>query len=128
MPIVEGTRCTFLFRGEADEVFLVHRIFGLPDHMPLRRLRGTDLWYLVLELPEGSRVEYQLEVVARRAARADQRPAEPAARAQPAGQFLGLLRARIRGPGLDPARPGRPARDRWPDMVVPSRALRRDAR
>ena len=43
-------------------MFLVHRIFGLPDHLPLRLLRGTDLWYLVLELPEGSRVEYQLEV------------------------------------------------------------------
>src|SRR5206468_12563273 len=41
VPIVEGARCTFLYRGEADEVFLIHRIFGLPDHLPLRRLRGT---------------------------------------------------------------------------------------
>ena len=63
VPIVEGSRCTFLFRGEADEVCLIHRTFGLPDHLPLRRLRGTDLWYAVLELPEGSRIEYQLEVV-----------------------------------------------------------------
>ena len=62
VPIVEGARCTFLYRGEADEVFLIHRIFGLPDHLPLRRVHGTDLWYVVLELPEGSRVEYQLEV------------------------------------------------------------------
>jgi enterochelin esterase-like enzyme len=61
-PIVEGTRCTFAFRGEADEVFLAQRIVGLPELLPLRRLRGTDLWYLVLELPEGSRVNYQLEV------------------------------------------------------------------
>ena len=38
------------------------RIVGLPDRIPLRRLRGTDLWYLVLELPEGSRVEYQIEI------------------------------------------------------------------
>jgi enterochelin esterase-like enzyme len=30
--------------------------------LPLRPLRGTDLWFLVLELPEGSRVNYQLEV------------------------------------------------------------------
>ena len=63
VPIVEGARCTFLYRGEADEVFMVHRTFGLPDRLPLRRLRGTDLWSAVLELPEGSRVEYQLEVV-----------------------------------------------------------------
>ena len=47
---------------EADEVHLVQRIVGLPDRIPLRRLWGTDLWYVVVELPEGSRVEYQLEV------------------------------------------------------------------
>jgi len=63
VPIVEGARCTFLFRGEADEVHLVQRILGLPDRLPLRRLWGTDLWYLVLELPQGSRVEYQIELV-----------------------------------------------------------------
>ena len=40
VPIVEGGRCTFLFRGEADEVCCVHRITGLPDPLPLRRLRG----------------------------------------------------------------------------------------
>src|SRR5262249_60151550 len=51
------------YRGEATEVYLVHQIFGLPQHIPLRRLRGTGLWYVVLELPDGSRVEYQLEVV-----------------------------------------------------------------
>ena len=53
IPIVEGPRCTFLYRGEADEVFLVQRIVGLPDRMPMRRLWGSDLWYLVLELPRG---------------------------------------------------------------------------
>ena len=62
VPIVEGSRCTFLFRGEADEVHLAQRIVGLADLLPLRRLWGTDLWYLVLELPEGSRVDYQLEI------------------------------------------------------------------
>ncbi len=62
VPIVEGPHCTFLFRGEADEVHMVHRTVGLPERLPLRRLRGTDLWYVVVELPEGSRFEYQLEV------------------------------------------------------------------
>jgi enterochelin esterase family protein len=61
-PIVEGDRCTFLWRGEADEVFLVQRIVGLPERLPLRKLWGTDLWYLVLELPAGSRINYQVEV------------------------------------------------------------------
>ena len=46
----------------------------------------------------------------RRAARAHQRPAEPAPRAQPAGQFLGLLRPGVRGARVDPARPGSAAR------------------
>ena len=58
VPIVEGDRCTFLWRGEADEVFLVQRIVGLPNRIPLRRLRGTDLWYLVLELPEGTAMSH----------------------------------------------------------------------
>ena len=57
VPIVEGARCTFLYRGEAAGVHLMHRIFGLPERIPLRRLHGTDLWYLVLELPDGSRME-----------------------------------------------------------------------
>ena len=68
VPIVEGARCTFLYRGEADQVSLVHRAVGLPEHIPLRRLYLTDLWYVVVELPEGSRFEYQLEVT-----RGDQR-------------------------------------------------------
>ncbi len=62
IPIVEGARCTFMFRGEADEVWLCQRIVGLPNRIPMRRLRGTDLWYLVLEPPEGSRIEYQIEI------------------------------------------------------------------
>jgi enterochelin esterase-like enzyme len=62
IPIIEGTRCTFLYRGEADEVLLAQRIVGLPELLPMRRLRDTALWYVVLELPEGSRVNYQLEI------------------------------------------------------------------
>jgi enterochelin esterase family protein len=62
IPVVEGDRCTFLWRGEADEAWVCQRIVGLPDRIPLHRVHGTDLWYLVLELPEGSRVEYQIDI------------------------------------------------------------------
>ncbi|MET0525193.1 MAG: alpha/beta hydrolase-fold protein [Nocardioides sp.] len=62
-PIVEGARATFLWRGEADEVMVRHRVVGLPDPLPLRRIRDTDLWYVTTEIPEGSRVEYQFEIV-----------------------------------------------------------------
>jgi enterochelin esterase-like enzyme len=125
VPIVEGLRCTFVYRGEADEVFLIHRIFGLPDHLPLRRLRGTDLWYLVIELPEGSRVEYQLEV-----ARGGQRnrindPLNPRLARSPVGSSSVCYAYGHEIPDWtvpDPeARPGSLV-----DTVVPSRALRRD--
>ena len=62
-PLIEGDRATFAFRGHADEVLLRHWIVGLPSAIPLRRLHDTDLWYVVLELPANSRVEYKLEVV-----------------------------------------------------------------
>ncbi len=62
-PIVEDDRATFLWRGEADQVMVRHRVVGLPDPLPLRRIRDTDLWYVTIELPAGSRVEYQFELV-----------------------------------------------------------------
>lgn len=62
VPIVEGRHCTFLFRGEADEVHLAQRILGLPSRLPMRRISTSTLWYIVLKVPEGSRVNYQLEV------------------------------------------------------------------
>ena len=62
-PIVEGTSCTFLYRGQADAVNLRHFILGLPSVQPFHRLEGTDLWYLVIEIPSSSRIEYKLEVV-----------------------------------------------------------------
>jgi enterochelin esterase-like enzyme len=61
-PVVEGRYCTFAFQGDADAVALRHWIYGLPSSQPFGRLPGTDLWFLVLEIPEGSRVEYKLEV------------------------------------------------------------------
>ncbi|HSM62125.1 MAG TPA: alpha/beta hydrolase-fold protein [Longimicrobiales bacterium] len=62
VPVVEGPRVTFLYRGQAGHVRLRHWVYGLPSAVPFHRMPGTDLWYCVLELPEGSRVEYKLEV------------------------------------------------------------------
>jgi enterochelin esterase family protein len=58
-PIVEGTHVTFVYRGEG-EVGLRHFIFGLPSSQPMTRVPGTDLWYVTVEIPPGSRVEYKL--------------------------------------------------------------------
>lgn len=62
-PIVSGSSCTFVWRGEAEAVHLKHWVFGLPSSQKLARLEGTDIWHLTLQLPPKSRVEYKLEVV-----------------------------------------------------------------
>jgi enterochelin esterase-like enzyme len=127
IPIVEGARCTFLYQGEADEVRLVHRIFGLPERIPLRRLRGTDLWYVVLELPEGSRIEYQLEV-----ANGEQRvrindPLNGRLAHSPLGSSSVCYARGYEVPEW--TQPDPEARSgSLVDITVPSRALRRDCR
>jgi enterochelin esterase-like enzyme len=63
VPLVEGSTCTFLWRGDADAVRVVHWVVGLPSPLALHRIHDTDLWHAVTDLPEGSRVEYRIEVV-----------------------------------------------------------------
>ncbi|MGD0686553.1 MAG: alpha/beta hydrolase-fold protein [Streptosporangiaceae bacterium] len=125
VPIVEGVHCTFLYQGEADEVHLIQRTFGLPERIPLRRLYDADLWYVVIELPEGSRIEYQLEV-----ARGGQRerindPLNPRLAHSPLGSSSVCYARGYEVPEWtrpDPeARPGSLV-----DLTVPSRALRRN--
>lgn len=62
-PIVEGQRATFLWVGEADEVLVRHRVQGLPEPLMLRRVPHTDLWYVSIDMPPESRVEYQFEIL-----------------------------------------------------------------
>jgi enterochelin esterase family protein len=62
-PIVEGRQVTFFFSGASDRINLRHFIFGLPSSQPFQRIEGTDLWYLTMELPLRSRVEYKIERV-----------------------------------------------------------------
>lgn len=64
-PIVEESCVTFVYRGEADAVLLQHWIYGLPPAQPFTRMRGSDIWFLVQELPKGSRVEYKYNVIHR---------------------------------------------------------------
>ena len=122
---MEGDRCTFLWRGEADAVHLVHRITGLPDRLPLRRLWGTDLWSVVLELPTGSRVNYQIEVRRGEHVESGNDPLNPKVSYSPVGTSSvcfanGYTTPEWTEPDPD-ARPGA-----LTELVVPSRALRRD--
>ena len=107
-------------------MFLVHRIYGLPDHLPLRRLHGTDLWYVVLELPEGSRVEYQLDVACGGQREQINDPLNPHLAHSPVGSSSVCYAHGHEIP--DWTRPDADARPgSLVDMMVPSRALRRDA-
>lgn len=62
-PIVEGPRATFLWVGEADEVLVRHRVQGLPEPLVMRRVPHTSLWYVTIDMPPESRVEYQFDIV-----------------------------------------------------------------
>ena len=64
-PVVEDSCVTFVYRGEADAVSLQHWIYGLPSSQPFTRMRESDLWFLIQEVPGGSRIEYKLEVIRR---------------------------------------------------------------
>ena len=61
-PLVEGMHATFVYHGEADTVLLRHWVYGLPQAPAFTQVAGTSLWFVVLELPMGSRVEYKIEV------------------------------------------------------------------
>jgi enterochelin esterase family protein len=61
-PIVEGSSITFVWHGHADGVTLRHWIYGLESDSALIRVPNTDLFYLTVEIPHGSRVEYKYEV------------------------------------------------------------------
>ncbi len=60
-PVVEGSSVTFVWAGQADGVTLRHWIYGLESDSALIRVPGTDLFYLTIEIPHGSRVEYKYE-------------------------------------------------------------------
>jgi len=127
-PLVEGVRCTFAVRvADADGVFLRHRVVGLPGDLPLRRLGGTDLWYVVVEIPRDSRVEYQFELLRGGEWERFNDPANPRLAAGPFGSSSVCF-----GQGyVEPAwaRPDPEARQgRLVELTVRSTAQRRDNR
>lgn len=126
VPIVEGAKCTFLYRGDADEVHVRHRIVSQPQRVPMRRVGSTSLQYAVIELPAGSRVEYQLEVrhgehVEQVNDPLNQRIAHSPVGSSSVCHATGYVTPEWTEPDPD-ARPGA-----IHDLVVPSRALRRES-
>ncbi len=62
-PILEGKSVTFAYRGKADRVLLQHFIYGLETSQPFKQIAGHDVWYLVLELPKKSHLQYKINVI-----------------------------------------------------------------
>ena len=62
-PLIHDGTSTFVFRGEADAVRLRHWVYGLVATPTFTRLDGTDFWYVVLDVPHDSRIEYKIEVI-----------------------------------------------------------------
>jgi enterochelin esterase family protein len=60
-PLVQADTATFFFYDghEAEEVRLMHWVFGLESSLQFRPLPGTKAWYLPVELPHAGRVEYK---------------------------------------------------------------------
>jgi enterochelin esterase-like enzyme len=124
VPIVQGTRSTFIWRGEAEAVGVDPRVMGLPHPLPLRRARGTDVWWATIELPRGARVEYRL--VIRRGGHVDNilDPLNPHVATGPMSESSVLLASGYVTPPWAQADPSVPAGKRV-DMHIKSRALRR---
>ncbi len=59
-PLTNEDVTVFAFRGEADAVTLVHFGMGLPEDLDFERLGESNWWLLALDLPTGTRLEYQL--------------------------------------------------------------------
>jgi len=126
-PLVEGTAATFLYRGEADAVRLRHFAHGLPWERSFRRVDRTDLWYLVTDVPEESRIEYKLEVIANGEERWIEDPLNPLRACDPFGANSVLRATGYEVP--DWTRPDPEARGgRLEEVTIRSRALRRNFR
>lgn len=61
-PLVHGSSVTFVWLGHAEGVSLRHWIYGLESSTTLSRAPNTDIWFLTLDIPPNSRVEYKFEL------------------------------------------------------------------
>ena len=63
-PIVEENRATFFYwdNTPTDSVNLMHWVYGLESRQAFRRIPNTNAFWLSIDLPYASRVEYKFEV------------------------------------------------------------------
>ena len=63
-PIIEEQRATFFYwdNEQTDDVYLIHWVYGLESRQQFQRIPHTNAFWLAIDLPTASRVEYKLEV------------------------------------------------------------------
>ncbi len=61
-PYLSGDTATFAYVGDARSVRVEHFMSLFPAIPAMERLDGTDLWWVTVQLPKRSRVEYRLVV------------------------------------------------------------------
>jgi enterochelin esterase-like enzyme len=84
-PIVTERACTFAFNGPVISVRLVHFGIGLPSDLSFEPIGESGWWLLALKVPEGSRLEYKLEVVDSFGTRLVEDPLNPSVASHPFG-------------------------------------------
>ena len=104
-PLIEPAAATFVYRGEADAVYLRRWMHGETDGLPLERLDGTDFWHVRVSVPKGRPARVQVRHRARRDRRLDQRSFEPGGRHRPVRRQLGMPNLRLRDAGMEPTGP-----------------------
>ncbi|NNE12545.1 MAG: esterase family protein [Ilumatobacter sp.] len=85
-PLTAPGVATFAFRGDVESVRLVHFGIGLPDDLAFERIDDSNWWLLALALPEGTRLEYQIEIVEHGHHRTECDPLNPFTARNPFGQ------------------------------------------
>lgn len=58
LPLIDGERVVFLWRGEADDVAVAGDMIGMRREEPMHRLEGTNLWWWETEIDRRARVNY----------------------------------------------------------------------
>ncbi len=61
-PLQDGAGATFVWIGDAEAVALQHWMDVFPPLPGFHRIDHTPIWYLTIELPVGSRIEYKIAV------------------------------------------------------------------
>ncbi len=58
LPLIDGERVLFMWRGEARDVAVAGDMIGMRREEPMHLLPGTDLWWWQAELDRRARISY----------------------------------------------------------------------